>query len=56
MCGSHYAGLDACAQLKITTRSLCLVPRYPHYEFSEGPAECIPYPHGEYPWNFIKRY
>ena len=40
-----YAGLGPYAQLEITTRCLCLVPRCPNYEFSEGPAECLPYAH-----------
>ena len=37
------AGLEACTRLEVPTRRLCLVPLCPHYKFSKGPAECLPY-------------
>ena len=51
---SLYVGLEACAQLKVATCRLCLVPRFPHNKFSQGPAERLPYSHGVHPWPFIK--
>ena len=54
MCGSLYSGLEACAQLKVATFCLRLVPCCLHYEFSQGLAESLPYAHGVHPRLFIK--
>ena len=35
---THDVGLEACAQLEVSTRRLRLVPRCPHYEFGKCPA------------------
>ena len=51
-----YEGLEACTQLEVSTRRIRLVPRCPHYEFSEGLAERTPYANGEHPWPFIQRH
>ena len=48
-----YAGLEAYAQLEVSTRHLRLVPCCPHDEFSESPAERLPYAHRAHPGPFI---
>ena len=49
VCCSLYTVLEACAQLKITTHRLRLVPGCPQNEFSYVPAERLPYSHGVTP-------
>ena len=49
-----YAGLEAFTELEVYTRHLCLSPRSPHDEFSEGPAERLPYSQGAHPGPFIE--
>ena len=56
MCGFLYSGLEACAQLKVFSLRLCLVPSCPNNDFSYGLSERLPYAHGVHPWTFIKRY
>ena len=50
-----YAGLQACAQLKVTSRRICLFFRRSHYKFGKVPAERIPYAHWANPRLFIQR-
>ena len=40
-----YSGFEACTQLKVSTRRLCLFPCCPHDKFSQVPAERLPYAH-----------